>query len=162
MTAIAPPAGRRSPRVGDHAPPLALSSTAGGTVSLADYGGTSPVLIAFFPLAFTSTCTAELCEFNESFDQFAGKGVVVLPVSVDSVPTLKEFKAKYAMKTDMLSDFKREASRAWGVLCEDAFFSERAYFLLDREGIVRWAHVESRLGDKRGHDELFARIAALA
>lgn len=152
----------RSVRVGDHAPPLTLSSTGGGTVTLADYRGKSPVLIAFFPLAFTSTCTAELCEFNESFDQFAGKGVVVLPVSVDSVPTLKEFKAKYAMKTELLSDFKRAVSRAWGVLREDSFFSERAYFLVDRDGVVCWAHVESKLGDKRAPDELFARIAALA
>ena len=162
MTASAPPAPSRSVRVGDHAPPLALSSTGGGIARLADHRGKSPVLIAFFPLAFTSTCTAELCEFNESFDQFAGKGVVVLPVSVDSVPTLKEFKAKYAMKTDLLSDFKREASRAWGVLREDTFFSERAYFLVDRAGIVRWAHIESKLADKRDHDELLARIAALA
>lgn len=160
--ASAPSARSRSARVGDHAPPLALSSTRGGTVALADYRGKSPVLIAFFPLAFTSTCTAELCEFNESFDRFAGKGVVVLPVSVDSVPTLKEFKAKYAMKTEMLSDFKREASRAWGVLREDTFYSERAYFLVDRDGVVCWAHVESKLGDKRDNDELFARIAALA
>lgn len=161
MTASAPPAPSRTVRIGDHAPALALSSTCGGIVRLADHLGKSPVLIAFFPLAFTSTCTEELCEFNESFDQFAGKGVVVLPVSVDSVPTLKEFKAKYAMKTDLLSDFKREASRAWGVLREDTFFSERAYFLVDRGGIVRWAHVEAKLGDKRDSGQLFARIAAL-
>ena len=130
-------------------------------MKLSDYRGKSPVLLAFFPLAFTSTCTAELCAFSENFDQFGGKGVVVLPISVDSVPTLKEFKAKYAMKTDLLSDFKREASRAWGVLREDTFFSERAYFLVDRDGVVRWSHVESKLGDKRDNAELLERIAAL-
>jgi len=160
MTATA----RATPRVpaaGDRAPDFSLQSTSGATVKLSELRGRSPVLIAFFPLAFTSTCTAELCEFSESFDQFAGKGVVVLPVSVDSVPTLKEFKAKHAMKTDLLSDFKREASRAFGVLREDTFFSERAYFLVDREGVVRWAHIESKLGDKRGSSELFDRIAAL-
>lgn len=128
---------------------------------LSELRGKSPVLLAFFPLAFTSTCTAELCEFSENFDQFAGKNVVVLPISVDSIPTLKEFKAKYAMKTDLLSDFKREASRAWGVLREDTFFSERAYFLIDRDGIVRWTHIESKLGDKRDNGELLDRIAAL-
>jgi len=160
MTATAP-ATPRVPAPGDRAPDFSLQSTSGATVKLSELRGKSPVLIAFFPLAFTSTCTAELCEFSESFDQFAGKGVVVLPVSVDSVPTLKEFKAKYAMKTDLLSDFKREASRAFGVLREDTFFSERAYFLVDREGVVRWAHIESKLGDKRGSSELFDRIAAL-
>lgn len=160
MTATSP-ATSRVPAIGEQAPEFALQSTAGATVRLSDFRGKSPVLIAFFPLAFTSTCTAELCEFSESFDRFAGKGVAVLPISVDSVPTLKEFRAKYAMKTDLLSDFKREASRAFGVLREDTFFSERAYFLLDREGVVRWVHVESKLGDKRGNGELFERIAAL-
>lgn len=161
MTATAPFTTSRPPAVGDTAPELALRSTAGGTVRLADFRAKSPVLIAFFPLAFTSTCTAELCEFSENFDQFGGTGVVVLPVSVDSVPTLKEFKAKYAMKTELLSDFKREVSRAWGVLREDMFFSERAYFLVDRGGVVRWTHIESKLGDKRDNRELLDQIAAL-
>jgi peroxiredoxin len=161
MTATAPATTSRPPAAGDRAPDFALQSTAGTTVRLSELRGKSPVLVAFFPLAFTSTCTAELCEFSENFDQFTGKGVVVLPISVDSVPTLKEFKAKYAMKTDLLSDFKREASRAWGVLREDTFFSERAYFLIDRDGVVRWAHVESKPGDKREYSELLERIAAL-
>jgi peroxiredoxin len=161
MTATAPNVAARPPLAGDRAPDFALQSTAGATVTLAGFRGKSPVLLAFFPLAFTSTCTAELCEFSENFDQFAGKGVVVLPVSVDSIPTLKEFKAKYAMKSDLLSDFKREASRRWGVLREDTFFSERAYFLIDRDGVVRWTHVESKLGDKRDNGELLDRIAAL-
>ena len=130
-------------------------------MKLSELRGKSPVLLAFFPLAFTSTCTAELCSFSESFDRYTGKGVVILPISVDSVPTLKEFKAKHAMKTDLLSDFKREASRAFGVLREDTFFSERAYFLIDRDGVVRWSHVESKLGDKRDDSELLDRIAAL-
>ena len=149
------------PPVGSVAPDFTLQSTSGKPVTLSSFRGKQNVLLAFFPFAFTSTCTAELCEFSESFDQFAGTGVVVLPVSVDSVPTLKEFKAKHAMKTDLLSDFKREASRAFGVLREDTFFSERAYFLVDRDGVVRWVHIESKLGDKRGSSELFDRIAAL-
>ena len=151
----------RVPAVGDRAPDFALQSTSGAVVNLAGATSQSAALIAFFPLAFTSTCTAELCEFSENFDQFAGKGVAVLPISVDSVPTLREFKSKYAMKTELLSDFKREASRAWGVLREDTFFSERAYFLVDRHGVVQWAHVESKLGDKRDNGELLDRIAAL-
>ena len=160
MTATTSPIAQ-VPAAGEHAPDFSLQSTSGATVRLSGFRGKSPVLLAFFPLAFTSTCTAELCAFSEGFDQFAGKGVAVLPISVDSVPTLKEFKAKYAMKTNLLSDFKREASRAFGVLREDTFFSERAYFLIDRDGVVRWTHVESKLGDKRDNSELFDRIAAL-
>lgn len=149
------------PTVGAQAPGFSLPSTSGQTVALADFRGRSAVLLAFFPLAFTSTCTAELCSFSDDFDQFAGKGVAVLPISVDSVPTLREFKAKHAMKTELLSDFKREASRAYGVLLEDKFFSRRAYFLIDREGRIAWSHVEAELGHKRDNRELFERIAAL-
>lgn len=130
-------------------------------MSLADFRGRSAVLLAFFPLAFTSTCTAELCSFSDDFDQFAGQGVAVLPISVDSVPTLREYRAKHAMKTELLSDFKRDASRVYGVLLEDRFFSRRAYFLIDREGCVAWSHVEAELGHKRDNRELFERIAAL-
>jgi peroxiredoxin len=151
-----------TPMVGERAPDFTLSSTSGEKVSLSQVAGKSNVLLAFFPLAFTSTCTAELCSFSDDFDQFAGKGTVVLPISVDSVPTLKEFKAKYSMKADLLSDFKREVSRKYGVLLEEQFFSRRAYFLINRNGVVRWSHVEAELGHKRDNRELMEKIAALA
>lgn len=128
---------------------------------LAGFRGTHQVLLAFFPLAFTSTCTAELCAFSEDFDRFASAATAVLPISVDSVPTLKEFKAKYGMKVDLLSDFKRVVSRTYGVLIEEKFFSQRAYFLIDRDGRLRWRHVEAELGHKRDDAELLRQIEAL-
>ena len=149
------------PAVGEQAPDFTLASTAGGTVTLSSFRGRQNVLVAFFPLAFTSVCTAEMCAFSDDYDALAATGTVVLPVSVDSVPTLKEFKAKHAMKGDLLSDFRREASRRFGVLREETFASQRAYFLLDREGIVRWAHVESSPGQRRENAEILERIAAL-
>ncbi len=90
----------------------------------------------------------------------AALGVEVLPISVDAVPSLKEFRSKYHMKVDLLSDFKREASRAFGVLREDAFFSKRSYFLVDREGVVRWAHVEEKQSQMRESVEVHAAIKA--
>jgi peroxiredoxin len=119
------------------------------------------VLLAFFPLAFTSTCTAENCAFSEDFDQFATVGTVVLPISVDSVPTLKEYKAKYQMKQDLLSDFRREVSRSYGTLLEDKFFSNRSYFLIDKQGVLRWMHTEAKLGDRRDDAELLRTIRSL-
>jgi peroxiredoxin len=119
------------------------------------------VLIAFFPLAFTSVCTAEVCGFSDEYDRFAETGVAVLPVSVDSVATLLEFKHKYQLKVDLLSDFKREVATRYGVLHEERFFATRAYFLLDRDGVVRWAHVEATPGLRRENAELLAHIAAL-
>jgi peroxiredoxin len=149
------------PAVGTKAPDFTLPSTSGQSVTLSSFAGHNPVLIAFFPLAFTSTCTAELCDFTEDYDRFAEKGVVVLPISVDSVPTLKEFKAKHQMKTDLLSDFKRDAGPRYGVMWQDAFFTNRAYFLVDRHGVIRWEHVEEVPGHKRDDDEILAAIDAL-
>jgi peroxiredoxin len=119
-------------------------------------------LLAFFPLAFTSTCTKELVCFTEDFDQFAGRGVEILPISVDSVASLREFKNKLRMKTELLSDFKREISRAYGVLNEGRFYSNRAYFLIDDEGRVRWTHIETNNSDRRDNSEILAAIAQLS
>lgn len=149
------------PAVGSSAPDFTLASTAGQPVTLSSLRG-SNVLLAFFPLAFTSTCTTEMCEMRDDWDQFAGADTVVLPISVDSTATLKEFKGKYSMKADLLSDFKREVSREYGVLIEDRFYSTRAYFLIDREGTIRWLHVESNASNKRSNAELFEKIGTLS
>jgi peroxiredoxin len=120
------------------------------------------VLLAFFPLAFTGTCTKELVCFTEDFDQFAGRGVEILPISVDATPSLREFKNKLHMQTDLLSDFKRDISRAYGVLNEERFFANRAYFLIDKEGKVRWSHIERNNGDRRENSEILEALQLLS
>ena len=151
-----------SPQVGDTAPEFTAASTSGSDVSLSSFRGTRNVLLAFFPLAFTGTCTKELVCFTEDFDQFAGKGVEILPISVDSTASLREFKNKLQMKTELLSDFKRDISRAYGVLNEERFYSNRAYFLIDKEGRVRWSHVEASNGQRRENSEILAGIKLLS
>jgi len=153
---------QNSPQVGDVAPEFSAASTSGKDVSLASFRGKRNVLVAFFPLAFTGTCSKELICFTEDFDQFADNGVEILPISVDAVPSLKEFKNKLQMKTELLSDFKREISRAYGVLNEERFFSNRAYFLIDKEGRVRWSHVEGNNSQKRENSEILAAIKLLS
>jgi glutaredoxin-dependent peroxiredoxin len=149
------------PAAGQVAPDFTLASTSGESVTLSSLRGKSNVLLAFFPLAFTSTCTAELCEFRDNFDALTGYGVQVLPISVDSVPTLNEFKKKHQLRTELLSDFKREASKAYGVLLPEHFFSNRAYFLIDKSGHVRWAHVEASPGQKREYADIVGEIQKL-
>ncbi|MGH7561248.1 MAG: redoxin domain-containing protein [Gemmatimonadales bacterium] len=149
------------PSLGSPAPDFTLPATSGQPVTLSALRG-KKVLLAFFPLAFTSTCTAELCAFSEDLGRFQDGDTVVLPISVDSVPTLKEFKAKERMSVDLLSDFKREVSRLYDVLLEDKFFSKRAYVLIDREGIVRWTHEERELGARRENAEILERLHAVA
>jgi peroxiredoxin len=149
------------PPVGAVAPDFTLPSTSGDDVTLSSFRGTHAVLLAFFPLAFTSTCTTELCAFTEDYDEFASRDIVVLPISVDSVPTLKEFRARHAMKTNLLSDFKRVVGQLYGVMWQDAFFTNRAYFLIDRDGVVRWEHIEETPGGRRENAEILAAIAHL-
>jgi len=153
---------QNSPQVGEAAPDFTAPSTSGENVSLSSFRGKSNVLLAFFPLAFTGTCTKELVCFNEDFDQFAGRGVEILPISVDSIPSLREFKNKLQTKTELVSDFKRDVSRAYGVLNEDRFYSNRAYFLIDKAGVVRWAHVETNNSDRRENQELLSAMELLS
>lgn len=147
------------PAIGSPAPDFTVAST-GGTVTLSALRG-KHVLLAFFPLAFTSTCTREVCAFTEDFTQFQSADTVVLPISVDAVPSLKEFKAKEKLGVDLLSDFKREVSRAYGTLLEDKFYSNRAYVIIDRTGTVRWTFAETTPGTRRENAELLAELRKL-
>lgn len=147
-----------SPGAGTTAPDFTLPSTSGRDITLSDFRGKKSVLLAFFPLAFTSVCTAELCGFSDEFDQFSTNDVEVLPLSVDAIPSLKEFRNKHAMKVELLSDFKRTVSAAYGVLREDTGYSNRAYFLIDPSGVVRWAHVEETSRQRRENAEILEAI----
>lgn len=147
--------------VGQVAPDFTLQSTTGGPIALSGFRGRK-VVLAFFPLAFTSVCTAEMCAFSEDYGRFADADTIVLPISVDSVPTLKEFKAKERLSVDLLSDFKRDVSRQFGMLDEERFLSRRGYVLIDREGIVRWVFVEETPAQFRKPDEILAQLALIA
>ena len=148
------------PATGATAPDFTLPATSGENVTLSGLRG-KKVLLAFFPLAFTSTCTEELCAFSTDYGAFQSADTVVLPISVDSIPTLKEFKAKERMSVDLLSDFKREVSRRYGVLNEERFFSNRAYVLIDANGLVRWTFQEADNRSRRENAELLDQLAAL-
>jgi peroxiredoxin len=152
--------GHALPAVGSVAPDFTLASTAGTEVTLSQLRG-RPVLLAFYPLAFTSTCTSELCAFTDDFAEFEATGAAVLPISVDSVPTLKAFKARERIGLELLSDFKREVSRRYGTLIEERFYSNRAYVLIDRDGIVRWTYAEETPSTRRENAELLAQLRQL-
>ena len=149
------------PAVGSPAPDFTLPSTADTDVRLSTLRGKN-VLLAFFPLAFTKTCTLEMCAFSDDYSQFQSANTVVLPISVDSVPTLKEFKHKERITVDLLSDFKRDVSRRYGTLLEDKFYSNRAYVLIDRNGIVRWTFSETTPSTRRENVEILQQLRTLS
>lgn len=148
-------------QVGSLAPDFTLPSTTGEAVTLSSFRGKKNVLLAFFPLAFTSVCTSEMCAFSEDVAQFEQNDTAVFGVSVDHTASQKAFQQTAGFKTPELSDFKREVAPQYGVLIEDQNFTQRAYFLIDKQGVLRWKHVESELGHRRENAELLAQIRSL-
>lgn len=145
------------PAVGSPAPDFTLPSTSGTDVTLSSLRGKN-VLLAFFPLAFTRVCTEEMCSLTEDYGRFRDANTEVLPISVDSVPSLKEFRAKERLSVDLLSDFKREVTRRYGTLIEEKFFSNRAYVLIGPDGVVRWTYAEDTPSTRRENRELLAQL----
>ena len=145
------------PKVGTPAPDFTLPSTSGAEVTLSSLRGKN-VLLAFFPLAFTRVCTQEMCSLTEDYGRFRDAKTEVLPISVDSVPTLREFKAKEHLTVELLSDFKRDVSRLYGTLIEEKFFSNRAYILVGPDGLVRWAYSEDTPSTRRENQELLSHV----
>ena len=118
-------------------------------------------MLAFFPLAFSSTCTEEFCTMRDEYSDFAGRKVKVLPISVDHTYSLKEYIAKHNLPVEMLSDFHREVSKLYGVFMPERNFSNRAYFLIDGGGVLRWGHIEENPSHRRENSELLAAIDAV-
>lgn len=152
---------QKAPQPGDAAPDFTARSTTGEMVTLSSFRDNRNVLLAFFPLAFTSTCTEELCDFTRDQFNFGQLDVEIIPISVDAVPSLRAWKMLDNISTEMVSDFKRDISRAYGVLDERKFYSKRSYFLIDKQGIVRWSYIEEHNGLKRPNDEILAEVAKL-
>lgn len=106
----------------------------------------------FFPLAFTSTCTAELCGVRDDISNYAKLDAEVLAISVDSIFTLGKFKEEQGLNFQLLSDFNKEVSAAYGSLYDSFVLemkgvSKRSAFLIDRQGKVRYAEVLEKASD---------------
>jgi peroxiredoxin len=153
-TAPAPPAAPAAPapsiKVGDKAPGFSLSwfaPKAGGgydpaTVSLDQYRGKQTVVLAFFPAAFSPGCTNELKQYQASAGRTSAANTVVLGVSVDSTWANRAFREQIGAEFPILSDFKREAARAYGVMNEANGVARRSTFVIDPEGIVQHVDVD--------------------
>jgi peroxiredoxin len=152
---------QKVPQPGDTAPDFTAPGTNKEMVTLSSFRGKRNVLLAFFPLAFTSTCTEELCDFTRDQFRFGELDVEIIPISVDAVPSLRAFGKQEKIEQVMVSDFHRDISRAYGVLDDVKYYSKRSYFLIDKNGIVRWSYVEEHNGLKRSNAEILAEVAKL-
>lgn len=147
--------------VGDPAPDFTLSSTHGTPVSLADLRG-GPVLVVFVPFAFSRTCTGELCELRDNIEAFEAADVTLLVISCDARYSLKAWAEQDGYTFDLLSDFwpHGAVAQAYGVFDAERGLAVRGSFLIDAEGTVRWAVVNSP-GERRDLAAYHAALAAL-
>jgi mycoredoxin-dependent peroxiredoxin len=149
--------------VGDTAPEFSLPDQDKQVVSLADLRG-APVLLVFYPFAFSGTCTGELCQLRDELSTYADAGVKVLAISTDPVFSLKAFREKEGLGFPLLSDFWPHGStaQAYGVFNEKAGMALRGTFLVDAEGRVAFAEV-NQPGDAReqsGWKDAVAQLTA--
>ncbi|HVX51434.1 MAG TPA: redoxin domain-containing protein [Chitinophagaceae bacterium] len=137
---------------GQQAPGFTLYDTDKNKVTLQDYRGKNVVLL-FFPLAFTSVCTKELCYIRDNIKLYNHLQATVFGISVDSLFTLKKFKEEQELNFTLLSDFNKDASKAYEVLYDvfPAFemqgVSKRAAFVIDKNGIIMYEEVCNTPGD---------------
>jgi peroxiredoxin len=131
--------------VGQKAPDFKLVGTDLEPIQLSDYKGKN-LILHFFPLAFTSVCTEQLCTANGEENDYAKLNAEVVGVSVDSPFVLDKFSKENNLNFPLGSDFNRVVSKSFGVLFEDDFagmthFSKRSAFVIDKEGIIQYAEI---------------------
>ena len=135
--------------VGDTAPDFSLPDQDKQVVSLTELRG-APVLVVFYPFAFSGTCTGELCQLRDELSDYTDAGVRVLAVSTDPTFSLKAFRDKEGFGFPLLSDFwpHGATAQAYGVFNDKAGMALRGTFLIDAEGKIAFAEVNAP-GDAR-------------
>ncbi|MQA32500.1 peroxiredoxin [Modestobacter roseus] len=149
--------------VGDVAPEFSLPDQDRQPVSLNGLRG-SPVLVVFYPFAFSGTCTGELCQLRDDLATYSAAGVRVVAISTDPVFSLKAFREKERLQFPLLSDFwpHGATAQAYGVFNERAGMALRGTFLVDADGVVAFTEV-NQPGDARaqsGWKDAVVRLAS--
>lgn len=134
------------------APDFELVSNKNEKVRLSEQIKKGPVVLAFFPMAFTGVCTQEMCEFRDGLADFGKLNAQVYGISVDSRFSLDAFAQQHNLDFPLLSDFNKEAATAFDVLYEDFLgmrgVAKRSVFVIGTDGMVRYAWVSENAGVK--------------
>jgi len=132
-----------SVEVGQEAPDFEVRDQNGTPVRLSSFRGEKNVVLVFYPLAFTPTCTGELCAIRDESSVFENDDTVVFGVSCDSPATLKVFAEREGYEFSLLSDFwpHGEVAKAYDVFFDKAGMALRGTFLVDVDGVIRFAEV---------------------
>mgnify|MGYP006269772877 FL=1 len=143
---------------GDKAPDFTLPGTGGRSYSLSDYAGSTVVLV-FYPGDDTPVCTKQLCSYNNELQQFTGLGAQVLAVSAQDVASHDRFATKHGFDFPLLSDTDKSVAQKYGTL-GPLGFPRRSVFVIDKSGVVRYAHRAIAGLTFRPVDELVGAIRA--
>ena len=149
--------------VGAEAPDFELKDQHGQDVRLSSFRGVRNVLLVFYPLAFTGVCQGELCAVRDNLGDFVNDKVQTLTVSVDSSPVHRVWAEREGYHFPLLADFwpHGAVARAYGVFSEERGTANRGTFLIDKDGIVRFAEMNAP-GQARDQEGWRTAIAALA
>lgn len=135
-----------APEIGQMAPDFKLKGPGGVFYSLSEHRGSKNVLLVFYPLAFSAVCTHQLPEVQAVAERLEKADTVIYGISVDSHYANAAFARSLGVTFPLLSDWKREASAAYGMLLPEAGYSGRALFLIDKAGKLIWREVSENMG----------------
>ena len=144
--------------VNDQAPDFSLQSDSGDDYRLSEHAG-QRVLLVFYPGDNTPVCTSQLCEYRDGIESFADLGVSVVGISSDDLESHRRFRSKHDLPFVLLSDPDLKVAKQYG--CKGTFGMKRAVFLVDEQGVVRYAHIEALAVFRRRAKELLEAISAL-
>jgi len=146
---------------GTQAPDFSLHSTPDQSVSVTDFRG-RPVIMAFYPADWSPVCSDQMALYNELLDEFARFDAELLGLSVDGIWCHLAFAHDRKFHFPLLSDFepKGGVARQYGVYRDHDGVSERALFVIDREGVIRWSYC-SPIGVNPGADGILRALEAL-
>ncbi len=153
--------------IGSPAPDFTLLAIDGETVTLSEQRG-GPVVLAFFPAAFTGVCETELCMFRDVISSFNDIGASVYGISVDSRFALAAFAQKNELNFTLLSDYNRIATDAYGIRFESLAgmsgydVANRSVFVIDADGTLAWQWIADSLGDEPPYSDVQEAVASLA
>lgn len=145
-------------KVGDPAPDFKLPDADGKIYSLSSYRGKSPVVIYFYPKADTPGCTKQACGIRDNWKKFEEAGIPVFGISVDSQKDLVRFREKYSLNFPLLSDEKKEVTKAYGVL-NLLGFASRVTFIVDKDGKI--AHIIDKVDVNTHAKEVYDIVSKL-
>lgn len=152
-------------QIGQPAPDFSLFDSNKNKTTLSELRGKN-VLLMFFPQAFTGVCTQQVCTARDNMSQYEQANAVVLGISVDSVFTLAKFKETENLNFSLLSDFNKAVSTAYGCIYDEWILdmkgvSKRSAFVIDAQGIIRYAEVLDNPGNLPDFQKIQETLAGL-